>query len=225
MEREVTRKRPRGRRITRAADLAAALGLQKSRVYELIKLPWFPAKDKDGWALTDVLAAVTRNTAARRVVVPEERQPAVDYPDASGLPDLEDPLDIATAAVRVAAVEVARSQADGGNVAKDLGALTGTLKELRSTEAGLLDLRERKGLLIPTSRAAARAGELGAILVSTLERLEDDVAAKVVELIEDADFLAGTTAERRRYVSEWMRSECRSARDSAAKAGEDLADE
>ena len=208
-------------RIKQLTQLARQLGINKGYLSRLKRQTWFPQRNDDGWDLDEVRAAIASNVNRRKGAdedkVPDTSRFESDDPLIQALRSSESkPIDIARAAVRLAARKFAYNLETGRIGMRDLDDLKRALEELRRSEEAYVELAERRGELIERDVAKAVAGGLALRLVGILNEVENALAVQVEIWLEDAQFRKLTTDARSRQVREWFDKRSRLIRSADA---------
>lgn len=193
-------------------QLGTALGVSSSKAHTLARDLGL-VKGPDGW---DVEAFRRAMTPAAAPAAPVERAAPAAAVDRDVKPEKDvDPLAIAREAVLRA--KTLLDQADAFGAPRALETLKKVLEELRRTQAGELELEERKGELVSVDDVRAVAAKIGRKFVEGLERLEGRLAPQVELWLADPSFRALEPAERMRSIRKWAAGQTSVAREITAE--------
>ncbi len=242
------------RRVFKAGDLAAALGVSAARVSQLRKESWFPvAGDDGGWDVDEVRQAIAANVNPRlarhrkdepekakakasATTTPRQRRPT----PAAGLvaPALvnEDALAVledgaataaqqAIAARQLAAQAYAAAARSGRLGPKEMDGFKKALEEQRRTESGFLELEKKRGRVIAREVCAALCAQLARRCVLVLDQAEATLASQVEIWLSDDELAEMGAQDRQRVIRQWFHDFARGARETGAAEIEQLINE
>lgn len=223
------------------AEIARALGVDRSTPKRWASEPWFPPRGAHGWNVEAVRVAAESAGRLRRVSRPAmlgatlapgvvqssailEPLPAreLDEHEASLMRVLEDPAatDLARAEAGYAlASKIIASAYRAGNIGgQQLDNFKKQGEELRRAKTDAIDLAERQGELISRDIAKAVAGALILRLLEILNNVENMLATQFEIWLADEAFRALSTDDRARQIRAWFDAYARVLRQAESGA-------
>jgi hypothetical protein len=232
--------------------LAAAIGVDAGQLSKESNRPGFPRHDSGGGVVYDPAEVLRwRQTNVRRKKPsPAILEPSPDYergqvppgrgPSSPAVAMLDPNLDaellavlqsgkataleITRATMQIAARRVARAHHLDVLGPNDLDGLKKSLQELRTAEAGYIDLEKSRRELIPRGDVRLIVAELCGRLVQVLGVLENSIVTEFSVWLADPMIAAMSADERSRLVRDFVMKSTRSARNDEANAIEELID-
>jgi len=198
--------------------LAESLGLTNANgLYDQRKkYPGFPAKTRWGYKIEDVRRWRAEHLGTKHSSLKQQEVRAkatqTESTDAVGyaLKDRKaDPLAKCEELLHLAGLMFVNAYEDGTAAPRDVEAVKKALEEARRTEAGLMELRKKRGELITLTSARGVLAKLCSRLRTTLDHYQTAVASKVIQLVDDEEYLTLDTAEQRRAFLRWSKGELR----------------
>ena len=194
-----------GGRVKTVRDLGLILGCGKSKAARVAKEPWLAAlRGPDGgWDEDEVRRVFEHRNRDAGLTVQKVEEEVLAASD--------DPVALARVGMRVAARRLARPDPKTSS-SKLLEDLTESLGGLRKTEAGYLEMAQRRGALIERDVAKACMAAVTRRFVLACERLEVRIASQMELWLVDPGLRALSPGERVKVVREWVRVQTKQAR-------------
>jgi len=142
--------------------------------------------------------------------------------DAPGIDPDATPVEVARAALRIAAHSLGQAAERGEVRAKDLDGMKKTLDGLRMAEKDYLKLQQDKGNIVTRDQAAEVAAWVAERGVEALRSMTARLVSQVSMWFADPAFVSADQGERQRLVEEWAEKRERQVREVAARKFESL---